>query len=129
MPTCCVTGGMSQRNKHLAVAPAVFTNVIFDCRIATLEAMFIPQPLKNTFGGMSLLTVSTEILRKPLINKACEAIQLGPLDICRSPVTRRYGKLHDLLHARARYPKMNCCRSFAHAAPTRETDLPIKFHD
>ena len=53
------------------------------CGIATLEAMFIPQPLKNTFGGMSLLTVSTEILRKPLINKASEAIQLGPLDICR----------------------------------------------
>jgi len=29
----------------------------------------------------------------------------------------------------ARNPKMNCCRSFAHAAPTRETDLPIKSHD
>jgi hypothetical protein len=24
---------------------------------------------------------------------------------------------------------MDCCRPFAHTAPTRETDLPIKFHD
>jgi hypothetical protein len=24
---------------------------------------------------------------------------------------------------------MNRCRAFTHAAPTRETDLPIKFHD
>jgi len=29
-----VTGGMSQRHKHLAAAPTVFTNVILDRRIA-----------------------------------------------------------------------------------------------
>jgi len=78
---------------------------------------------------MSLLTIPVEILLQPLIDETGESIQLRSLDTCCSPVTGRDRKLHDLLHARARHPKMNCCRSFAHAAPTRETDLSIKFHD
>jgi len=50
-----VTGGMSQRHKHLAAAPAVFMNVILDRRIAALEPMLIPQPFKNPLGGVPLL--------------------------------------------------------------------------
>lgn len=33
-----------------------------------------------------------------------------------------------LRHAHTRYPKMVRCRPFAHAASTREADLPVKFH-
>jgi len=107
----------------------MFAAMILERRIAARARVFIPQPLENTLGGMSLLAVPAEIFLRPLIDEASESVQLRPLDTCCSPVTGRYGKLHDLLHAPARYPRMNCCRSFAHAAPTRETDLPIKFHD
>jgi len=104
-----VTGGMSQRHKHLAVTPTMFADIILDRRIAALKVVFIPQALKNALGGMSLLAVPAEIFMQPLIDEASESIQLRPLDTRCSPVTGRYGKLHDLLHARARYPKMNCC--------------------
>ena len=123
------SGGMCQRNKHLAAAPTLFTNVILDCRMAALEPMLVPQSFKSPVGGVALLAVSTEIPRQPLANKAREAISLRSFNISRSPVTGRYGKLHDLLHARARHPKRNCCCLLAQAASTRGAHLPIKFHD
>ena len=43
-----VTGGMSQRHKHLAVAPNMFTDIIFDGRIAALKAVFICYPAVDT---------------------------------------------------------------------------------
>jgi len=51
------------------------------------------------------------------------------LDLCRAQIAVRHRKPQNLLYARAGHAKMNCCRSFVHAAPTRATDLPIEFHD
>ena len=38
----CMTRGMGKRNKHLSTAPAVFTDVILDRRVAALEAVLVP---------------------------------------------------------------------------------------
>jgi len=63
-----------------------------------------------------------------LIDEAGETIELGTLDICRPLIAGRHREHHHLLHARTRYPEMARCRPFTHAAPTREADLPVKFH-
>jgi len=42
--------------------------------------------------------------------------------------TGRHKKTHELLQTRARHPKLNRCRTFVHALPTRDTDLRVKFH-
>lgn len=94
-----VAGGMCQRHKHLAAAPTVFTDVVLDRRVAAMESMLIPQPLKNALGGMSLLAVPAEILLQPLVNKAGKAIQFGTLDRRCSLVSWRHRKAHHLLHA------------------------------
>ena len=94
-----VTGCMSQRHKHLAVTPTMFADIILDRRIAALKVVFIPQALKNTLGGMPLLTVPTEIFLQPLIDEAREAIQLRPLDLRRAPIAGRHRKPHNLIHA------------------------------
>jgi len=57
------------------------------------------------------------------IDEAGESIRLRPLDTCRSPVTGRYGKLHDLLHARAipqneLLPLVRSCRPDARDGPS-----------
>jgi len=41
-------GGMSQRHKHLAVAPTMFADIILDRRIAALKAVFICYPAVDT---------------------------------------------------------------------------------
>ncbi|ALI56890.1 mobile element protein [Celeribacter marinus] len=119
---------MGQRHKHLPPAPAMFPDVILDRRVAAHEAMLIAQPLKNPFGSVPLLAVPVEVVLQPLIDEAGEPVQLGPLDLRRSLISGRDRKHHHLRHARTRYPKMVRCRPFAHAAPTREADLPVKFH-
>ena len=37
-----VARGMGQRDKHLAVTPTMFTDIIFDRRVAALEAVLVP---------------------------------------------------------------------------------------
>ena len=85
-----VTSSMGKPHNHLSAAPTVFPNVILDRRVAALERVFIPQPLKNPFGGMALLAVAAEILCKPLVDEAGETIQPGPLDLCLAPIARRH---------------------------------------
>lgn len=70
-----------------------------------------------------------KVFQQPLVDEASEAIEFGPLDLSRSLISKRNRKAHHLLHARPRYPKVDCRCAFTHAAPTRETDLPIEFHD
>ena len=120
---------MRQWHKHLAAPPAMFTDVILDRRVATLEPVLVTQALKNTLGSMPLLTVPAEVFLHPLIDEASEPVQLRPLDLRRAPIAGRHRKPHDLLHACTAHAKMNSCRAFAHAATTRETDLSVKFHD
>jgi len=81
-----MTRGMCQRHKHLTASTTMFTNVILDRRVAALEPVLIPQPLKNTLGGMPLLAVPVEVFLKPLVDEADETIQLGPLDLSRTPI-------------------------------------------
>ena len=50
------------------------------------------------------------------------------LDLRRSLILLRDRKHHHVRHARTRNPEMASGLSFAHAAPTREADLPVKFH-
>ena len=83
---CC----MGKRNKHLSTAPAMFTDIILDRRVAALEAVLVPQTLKNTLGGMSLLAVPVEVFQQPLIDEAGEAVQLRPFDLRRAPIARRH---------------------------------------
>ena len=64
----------------------MFTNAILDRRVAALEAVLVPQPLKNTLGAMSLLAVPAEVFQQPLVDEAGEAVQLRPLDLRRSPI-------------------------------------------
>ena len=55
-----MASSMGKRHKHLSATPTVFTDVVLDRRVAVLEAVFIPQALKNPFGGMALLAVAAE---------------------------------------------------------------------
>ena len=64
----------------------MFTNVILDRRVAALEPVLIPQPLKNTLGGMPLLAVLAKVFQQPLVDEAGVTIQLGPLDLSRTPI-------------------------------------------
>ena len=89
---------MSKGHKHLSAAPTVFTDVVLDRRVAALEAVFIPQPLKNPLGSVPLLAVLGEILCKPLVDEASETIQLRPLDLGRPPIAWWNRKARDLLH-------------------------------
>ena len=106
----------------------MFTDVGLDRRVAALEAVLIAQAFKSLFGGMPLLAVPAEVFQQPLVDKAGKAIQLRPLDLRCAPIPWRDRKARDLLHARPRNPKVNSCRTRAHPAPKRETDLPVKFH-
>ena len=80
-----MTKGMGKRHKHLAAAPAMFTDTILDRRVAALEAVLVPQSLKNTLGGMPLPAVLAEIFQQPLVDEAGETVQLGPLDLRSAP--------------------------------------------
>ena len=57
---CC----MGQRHKHFAMAATMFANVILDRRVAALEPVLVPQPLKSTLGGMPLLAVPAEVFQQ-----------------------------------------------------------------
>ena len=82
----CRTSGMGQRHKHLSTAPAVFTDAVLDRRVAALEPVLAPEPLKNTLGGMPLLAVLAEVFQQPLVNDLGETVQLWPLDLRHAPI-------------------------------------------
>jgi hypothetical protein len=77
---------------------------------------------------VALFARPPDIVPQPLVNDLGEAVQLRPLDRRRPPIPRRSRKAQHLLHAVARNPEMTRRSAFTHAVPTRETDLPIKFH-
>ncbi|AGI71613.1 hypothetical protein OA238_c14680 [Octadecabacter arcticus 238] len=119
---------MCQWDKHLSMVAAMFPDIVLDRGLPASKLMLVPQTFKNALGRVALLTVPAEIVLQPLINEAGKASKLGPLDLRSSLISGRNRKAHHLLHARARYPKMNGCCSFAHATSTCEADLSVKFH-
>ena len=123
-----VAGGMCQWHKHLPTAPPMFTDIGLDRRVAAAKLVLVAQPFKDALGGVALFAGTVQIVLQPLINEAGEAIKFGPPDLRRPLIAGWHREHHHLLHARTRYPEMAGGLPFAHPAPTREADLPIKFY-
>ena len=77
---------VGQRHKHLSTAALMFADIVLNRRIAFLKFVLVPQPFKNTLGGVAWLAAATEVLLQPLINQNGECIKLGLLDLSRAQI-------------------------------------------
>lgn len=117
---------MRQPHEHLATPPFPLARVGLDDCITAGEPVLIPKPFENPLGRMALLAIPALILHQPSVDDLGEAIQLGPSGLGLAPVSRRQRKAQHLPDTVARNPKLPRRFSPTHAAPTRQTDLPIQ---
>ena len=123
-----VTGRVVQRHKHLTATTLLLAHVVLHDRVATGEPVLDAQPIEHPLGRVTLLARTANIFGQPLIDDLTEPVQLRPTDRRRPPIPGRNRKPHDLPHAVARYPKVTCRLSPAHAITARKANLPIQFH-
>src|SRR3954449_201520 len=83
-----VAGLMVQRDKHLSPSALLLAHVILDDGVAAGEPVFLPQPIKNPLGCVTLLTVLADVVAQPLVDDLGEPIQLGTADRRRPPIPR-----------------------------------------
>ena len=98
------------------------------CRRRGCRSLLWPVCLCLDLGRVTLLARTANIFGQPLIDDLTEPVQLRPTDRRRPPIPGRNRKPHDLPHAVARYPKVTCRLSPAHAITARKANLPIQFH-
>ena len=73
MDFCRAQRGLEKSGKHFVVR---VTLPEIDELATALEPVLVPQPLKNTVGGIPLLAVPAKVFQQPFVDEAGEAIQL-----------------------------------------------------
>lgn len=79
-----------QRHEHLPPAPPMLPDVVFHDGVAAGERMLVAQPLEDTLGRVALLGALEKVLPQPLVDDFGKPVQLRPLDLGPSPVSRRH---------------------------------------
>ena len=82
--------GVGQGHEHLPGLAAVLPHVILDDGVSAAEAVFVPQALEDTLGGVALLPGKPEIILQDPVDDGGEGLQLGTLGGTLPPVPRRH---------------------------------------
>ncbi len=119
---------------HLTNAASVaakppLSDVVLDDGIAALEAMLVPEPLKDPFARVPLFARRRTILLKNAIDDAGEGAQLGASDRAAAPITRRRRKPQHLGNRLAVKPEYTRRRANGHPLDVARAPYPtIQFH-
>ena len=68
---------VGQRHEHLFCLAAVLPDVVFDDGVSAVEAVLVPEPLKDALGGVALLLGNVVILIQDAVYDAGERIVLS----------------------------------------------------
>ena len=72
-----VARGMGQRHEHPPCLTAILPRVVLDDGVFTVEAVFVPEPLEDALGGVSLLLREPEMILQDPVYDAGEGLFLS----------------------------------------------------
>ena len=97
---------VGQRNKDLSASAAMLPDVVFDDGIATLEPVFLPEPLEDPLGHMPLLAQRQMVLLQDPVDDPHERIELRAPRRTVPPIARRHRKPQHLGNRLAVKPEL-----------------------
>ena len=84
-----MTRRLGQRHEHLPGPAAVFTDVVLDDGVSTVEPVLVPEPLEDALGGVALFPSNPLVVIEDAVDDARKGLKFGPARWHLSPVARR----------------------------------------